>query len=341
MAPPRVYRVFDMDGCAAVSPFLNSNGTFTDEQFELIHEQVFKKFEKDDIFMSGSSRTSAGADLQNAIKSQTHSLTHYVKRFARLCNPAAKDLNIDQFLFGDIASKQGNVDPKKTWRKIEEYVFTQTDLFATRATYMEHHESLKADYNNNHDIINDVNKILLLYAIIQHIANQDPKPSADDPVDIHFYDDRKDILEALEDFYTNNPAFIPQHVKLHLYNYYNKNSIHGEKALEMKIEMVLEPQTSVIEGTGVHHPQFKKVVHQLHDDHKRDADKTGRSAFIPSNAPLKNAQKYIDLGTGVNQSNNNNNAPSSYTYKRKNNDSDTEEEDDEDDDNVKKRKLTT
>ncbi|MCX7117248.1 MAG: hypothetical protein NTW94_04980 [Legionellales bacterium] len=61
----------------------------------------------------------------------------------------------------------------------------------------------------------DNHKGTILYAQMQRIANANPK----EPIVFDFFDDRVDILESLERYFSKHPSLIPSHVTLRLHQY--------------------------------------------------------------------------------------------------------------------------
>ncbi|HHF7374169.1 hypothetical protein [Legionella bozemanae] len=76
------------------------------------------------------------------------------------------------------------------------------------------------------------NKISLIYAQIQKLALQHPN----DEVEYTFFDDRKEILEAIENFFRANPEMIPGNVKIKTYRYYNTVESKDRNDSVMKLE---------------------------------------------------------------------------------------------------------
>lgn len=64
-------------------------------------------------------------------------------------------------------------------------------------------------------------KINLLFLQLQYFANHYPGK-----IEFNFYDDRGDIISALNKFFCANPSFLPKGVNLNLINYINNGKTH-------------------------------------------------------------------------------------------------------------------
>lgn len=63
--------------------------------------------------------------------------------------------------------------------------------------------------------MDDESKVSLLFAQMQLASMQNPN----DDIVFNFYDDRQDIVEGLQKFYTEHPELIPKNVTLNLVGY--------------------------------------------------------------------------------------------------------------------------
>lgn len=67
-------------------------------------------------------------------------------------------------------------------------------------------------------------KINLLFLQLQYFANHYPGK-----IEFNFYDDRGDIISALNKFFCANPSFLPKGVNLNLINYINNGKTHKKE----------------------------------------------------------------------------------------------------------------
>lgn len=164
------------------------------------------------VILVGSNRQDPYIDFSNGSGSDIPSGSVYP-----VMEAIAENLNatFDSFLLPDLAERDG---PKKgeTYKKFKEKgylnangsykVTIKDDVLLNSSIFDKDGFSLQQD---------DESKVSLVFAQMQLAAMENPN----DQVEFNFYDDRKDIMEGLIDFFKKNPELIPKNVKLNCVNY--------------------------------------------------------------------------------------------------------------------------
>lgn len=146
------------------------------------HKPLFSKL----ITFVGSNRQSLEIDDYNTMINHTESCFVAIKTVATFI-----DAKLDPFLLADLYGDlpAGTSYHRATADNPEEYS----------------HESW----------IFDETKASILYAQMHRTAKKNPH----EPIEFHFYDDKKDILNELEHFFSSHPELIPPKMLLGLHSY--------------------------------------------------------------------------------------------------------------------------
>lgn len=110
---------------------------------------------------------------------------------------------------------------------------------------------------NNDDFIitSDDTKILLLYAHIQRAAVE----SKGQPIEIHFFDDKIELLNNLKQFFTQHPELIPKNTTLHFLQYAPNRSPFNSAQPTIR-----EPQLiGSICGTGICNSHYAQTIRNI------------------------------------------------------------------------------
>ncbi len=270
------FYVFDIDGCLTFSskdttyspndlePTNGKHSKFTQQNKTLFDQITF-----DDYILCGSSRIDLQFDMANAWpimmgerKACSLSLFHYLNAIKNYTSA-----KLDKFLFSDLDEKAND----EAFNKIEAF-WSTVDIKPIHSTdnsqkeseewgwkYGENFDSTYQQFSEKHPpkktkTPNDCNKISLIYAIVQRIANEHLRTNKSGKnLVVKFYDDKDRILETLIQVYKKFPQLIPQGITLELYQYgYDGNEINYNPALNASIP-----------GTGVPHTKFRETALQL------------------------------------------------------------------------------
>ncbi|TAL62640.1 MAG: hypothetical protein EPN84_06160, partial [Legionella sp.] len=199
----------DFDGCLSNPSYLREGMTILEANAALI--ELLKGIPGEKRVFVGSNRQSLAMDLQNATKRVTREKitdpNSKIRADSGSCFPVIEQIS---------AEIGAEFDP-----------FLLTDLyhnFPFGTALKQAVQCLDKDqYNYQSHIkgqnfpnwILDESKLTLLYAQIQKIANEKPE----EHIDFNFFDDRKDILDALQQYFTDYPKLIPKNVTLILNRY--------------------------------------------------------------------------------------------------------------------------
>ncbi len=248
------FHLLDIDGCLAHSashnwPFsansLKVKSYDNKTVFENAHQALFKRIKPSDVLLCASTRTSAFDDYCIAQKNRTLSLAEYMKAAQK-----ATGAMLDTFLFGDIANInerkpnaiiQDHNQPGDSWKEIERVNAEPRKRPKFKLSYQ-----------------NDEHKRLLLYAIVQYIANK-YDINKNNPTTINFYDDRAhDIIPMAAEFFKQYPKLLPEGVTLKLWGYTlteNYNNYNQDLSKPLLLQ--------TIEGAGTVHPNFYGALHNV------------------------------------------------------------------------------
>lgn len=220
---------FDFDGCLFNSSYVKSCGAPgpKDKVFLLFHHnqllftaikaEIETKAYAKVIGFVGSNRQSKLVDIQNEGKKGS-------------CFPAMEEvakflgITLDKFLLADV---YGNLEPGLSYDRAMKYSLA---------------EAYDAKFSHAEWTF-DASKISLLYAQIHKIAFKYSYES----ILFDFYDDRADILEGLEDFFSKNPSWLPSNLILRLHRY------AGEEVVDY----------APIQGTGLIDWDFQETVKKM------------------------------------------------------------------------------
>lgn len=189
------------------------------------------------VLALGSNRQSIELDLINRRNPKTLYKDSAFDTLESVAN--LWDLEPDNFLMNDLVESFG--DPN--WKDGQTFTQAKTDQRYQR------NESKNADAKVSDILLEDPSKIFLVYTHIQKAALKYP----DQPITLHFVDDRKDILEALQHFFSSNPKLIPKGVELRLGHYDPPSNIHEIK------------NPIAIAGEGQRNPHYRNTIRAMRD----------------------------------------------------------------------------
>ncbi|HHF7368160.1 TPA: hypothetical protein ACPSKY_003311 [Legionella bozemanae] len=207
----KVIRVasIDFDGCLSHQDYINQMMHSGDRVQACINSnpvliQKLQEMQIDKVIV-GSNRQDVYMDISNAKNHKADGPGSCFPLFKALSQEVGA--KFDGFLMGDIYSEkahghtlQGAEKLLKQRHQYETSLIPNTGLGISKW-------------------INDENKISLIYAQIQKLALEHPE----DQIEFSFFDDREDILEAVERFFENNKELIPGNVKIKTFRYYDQN----------------------------------------------------------------------------------------------------------------------
>lgn len=175
----------DYDGCVSRRGF---HGDISEHNPALISaiQRNNNDYRKTIVFI-GSNRQSKRDDDRNARNNSNGSSYQYIPLFAD-----AIDAEFDQFLVSDAYN---NAKPG--------------------TAFQEALANLENDNFKHKGWLHDKSKISVIYLQMQKIASEYP----DEKVDFEFFDDKGDILDGLQEFFTQNSHLIPCQIKLKLHHY--------------------------------------------------------------------------------------------------------------------------
>jgi hypothetical protein len=114
----------------------------------------------------------------------------------------------------------------------------------------------------DHDLCFDATKISLLYTQMHLAAAEHPE---EDRIHFYFYDDRIEILQTLQDFFTHHHQLIPQNISLTLsmrdlsrHRYFNPSkepAIQGSGEIDVNYQESFKIFWSIFAGTGGYRKQ--------------------------------------------------------------------------------------
>ncbi|TNF65220.1 MAG: hypothetical protein EP298_13285 [Gammaproteobacteria bacterium] len=194
----------DMDGCLFHRHYHKAYQKDRDQAlFETnkeFFESLLKETSEDEqlIFMIGSNRQSYTIDASNSGKG--HNTEYSFKAIEKIATIFSKErakntTRLDTFLLEDIFSNRRAGSSFQIAQQIREG---------------------KLPEPNKDSLLLEQSKIPILYAQMHRHALKNPT----EVIEFDFYDDREDIIKALNEFYINYPEMIPKNVtlNLHLYN---------------------------------------------------------------------------------------------------------------------------
>jgi hypothetical protein len=276
-ATKKEYMLLDYDGCFGAlehlsklksQEFVNKleeNFIVEFKELEIAHRKLLQEIKenKREVII-GSNRQDRSMELDNAVR-------HLKKEYNKLENKLEsyyvnscfltfeqlkkeKDFNFNPILLSDIVlGRKPGSTYNETLEFLKKHLFDEKGNLASIFSV----ETLNAieDYKKQ-DEGNYVGstKILLLWSLIQHLANENP----DKMLEIEFLDDRYDILAALQTTFSTFPDLVPHNVKLTLVEY----------STETKFEKKLF-KDGIIYGSGKigsEYTSIKKIVEEVSSD---------------------------------------------------------------------------
>lgn len=250
---------FDIDGCLFNSKYVDSaNKDVIASNRELLEKilENNKNFSKNITFI-GSNRQSAAMDRSNFKK-------HYN-------NP--NTLERETIVYGSCFPI---IQIINDFLKAETSTLLLADInndLPSGTCYQKAIDELNENKNKytgdvHPDWLWDETKATLLYAQIHNIATAHPT----EEIEFHFYDDRKDILTSLSDFYRTYPNLIAKNVTLHLHHY------EGDKVSSS------EP----IKGAGFIDRNYRQTVKEMGNITMKETDKAPWEKLFVAEFFMKN-----------------------------------------------------
>jgi hypothetical protein len=241
----------DYDGCTAKTISLEeSKQTNPVDTFIADNEQLVKEFEgylaNDDakvIACIGSNRQDIHQDFDNteinmfkdtgsiSIFSALPSLVKFIKS-----KNADYDIQFDSYLAID--AQQGN-------EKAQHYEETYKNIGYISESRIPGVSDKKQIEQLPRQFI-DESKISTIYAQMHHFAKLHPN----EKIEFIFKDDRKDILEGLNQFYSQNPKFIPLNITLKLEQKFSKQLEDASDIRQKCPERWGAFETQIVKGIG-------------------------------------------------------------------------------------------
>jgi len=188
---------FDYDGCLANKKYRESGLRCIIHHNQDLFSNIIAtspEFDKTTIFV-GSNRQSYPNDQYASDVTKAGLFLPQVKFIEKyLIENNVQNVVFDSFLLADI---YGNLDSGESYRRFEQDYY-----------------QCKDNIEHSHYLF-DEQKITLLYAQLHKYAAE----HHEDNICFDFFDDRKDILEALWTFYDRYSEFIPKNITLRLHHY--------------------------------------------------------------------------------------------------------------------------
>lgn len=184
-------------------------GAGNTELFNLIAEQITNNTPDAINVMCGSNRQSFHLDRFNSLRNDTDLFFPVLNKIVDILGCFHSNVSLEPILLADIFCQY---EPGSAFLK----AITPSEAMHLGCPF-------------------DDSKIILIYTLLQHAAN---KHGHDVDLDVHFYDDRMDILTGLNDWMSNNLDLIPSNITFNSYCYNGERlmklsePLHGEGEID-------------------------------------------------------------------------------------------------------------
>lgn len=213
----------DYDGCLANRYYYKSSNRCIIEHNKPLFSSIIDSssgFSNTTIFIGSNRQSFPHDDNASSITGSGYCFHQIGYVFNHLYKSLSK-IKFDPFLLADI---YGDLESGESFKRFEKFFYSK--------------EQVEHSY-----YLFDEQKITLIYAQLHKYANEHP----DDEIVFEFYDDRKDILEALQSFFASNSDLLPNNMILILNQYAGKNVEH----------------LYTLKGTGIIDRDFRSTVKKI------------------------------------------------------------------------------
>ena len=227
----------DLDGCFMGLSYINNPQHDVIEANKELLDQIRQSnsnYKSTYVFV-GSNRQSISDDKSNAHSTQNGSGYPRVLRIGNYL-----EAPVDKLLLTDVYN---NLPDGET--------FDQALIFLDA----QHHNYDREQYTGITFLewLHDKSKLTILYAQIHKLTTE----NRGDDIEFYFYDDRKDILNNLHQFFLTHPNLLPNNTALYLIRYSGPIDANNKK---------IEPLTNAYEpvcGSGVIDTAYKNTVKKI------------------------------------------------------------------------------
>lgn len=237
-----IYHSIDFDGCisnessarALGKDWVKSkNNAEANEAYLKANSQFIESLKRDEptVLVVGSNRQIPHIDFNNGTGT-TYPPGSVFPRLEAIAQTMGEGTQFDPFLLPDLELEKGAGQTYKEFR--------EKGYLNDNGSYK---DGIKRDdftSDGFKELEDDESKASLLFAQMQHAATQHPN----DAIEFNFYDDRKDIVEALNAFFKAHPELIPKNVTLNLVGYAGPE-LTQEDAQELLTHYVLHTTTDL------------------------------------------------------------------------------------------------
>lgn len=246
MAKKILYVAVDMDGCFMGPSFARDpNRDIVAANQQLFDKLVSKKSKYDKVVLTlGSNRQSIPMDFDNSKQEQVGSAFYQLKVLAKQLKKRGLKAKADNALLADLFNDQEAGHSFKLAKALYE---------PDGKTYK---QDVRDKLNQFPGWIEDTSKVSILYAQMQRASLKNPK----EEITFKFYDDKPEIRNALQAFFTKHPHLIPSNVKLKIRGYESPVKPNGD-AVDV---LIIKEGYETIQGTGgLANKKYAEVVKQM------------------------------------------------------------------------------